>query len=422
MKKLLALLLAMIMVFNLNIVASAAEDEDIATQEALDPSTWISKEVNAAVYFAVKYVINGSTDESIYPEETLTFTSTPDESNPDSTNITIDNLVVAGNKNQYVPINLPSYKSVGDYKYIITLNPGNTQGVTYSREEIAITVSVDYDHENSCLIPSIFLSAPNSGGGLKKDTFTSTYDVGTVSISKTVTGSLVDSSKDFTFHATLQDSYGKAIAFPASATIENVDDAEFSADRTTITFSLKHTEKATLQNIPVGAILRVTEADGKYTVKVTQGKNILGKPIVLAESDDTAEFTAADSVVKLENDTIQFINTLSETSLTIRKVGGNTGESFVMNVTGAGLNTQVVVPANGSVTIHGLKCGETYTVTEDTAWAWRYTSNTARIKLDSDGQENIVTITNTLNSATWLSGDSANENCWDASGNVHSIK
>lgn len=102
------------------------------------------------------------------------------------------------------------------------------------------------------------------------------------------------------------------------------------------------------------------------------------------------------------------------TSLTIKKAAADKttfaeGETFVFSVSGSdGFSKQVVVYGAGSVTIDGLKVGETYTVTEDTAWSWRYTQTAATglkdgaITLDADVLKNTVTFTNEKTKNNWL--------------------
>ena len=111
------------------------------------------------------------------------------------------------------------------------------------------------------------------------------------------------------------------------------------------------------------------------------------------------------------------------TSLTIKKSGGESDESFLMTVEGEGCNLQIVVPANGSVTIDGLLIGETYTVTEDATWAKRYNYGkgaSASIVLEAEGNE--VTISNNKTLLKWLYGDSSRENRWNESGDVYEVQ
>ena len=118
------------------------------------------------------------------------------------------------------------------------------------------------------------------------------------------------------------------------------------------------------------------------------------------------------------------------TSLTINKVttdkAGNVvdykdldkNQTFIFNVNGNGVDLDVTVHGNGSVTIDGLTVGETYTITEKTDWSWRYdyksvamtnatlvenVKNGATITLGLDGT---ITFTNERGNEQWLDGDS----------------
>ena len=104
------------------------------------------------------------------------------------------------------------------------------------------------------------------------------------------------------------------------------------------------------------------------------------------------------------------------TTLTIQKKISGTqydpNEMYIFTVVGEGINQRVVVLANGSVTITGLKVGSQYTITEDTSWSWRYepSSENNPITLTASGESNVVVFTNTLKNNKWLSGDAYTDN------------
>lgn len=84
----------------------------------------------------------------------------------------------------------------------------------------------------------------------------------------------------------------------------------------------------------------------------------------------------------------------------------NNNDSFIFNVVGKGnvpYNAQVVITGNGSATLTGLPVGD-YTVTEDTAWSWRYKSDNSKATttLSSAKDNDSVTITNKLDDNRWL--------------------
>lgn len=79
------------------------------------------------------------------------------------------------------------------------------------------------------------------------------------------------------------------------------------------------------------------------------------------------------------------------------------------------VTVQVGADKTGSVTIKGLPVGS-YTVTEDTAWSWRYAltgTNNRAVDLNS-GVDGVVTVDfeNELTTHTWLSGETSCENRW----------
>ena len=92
-------------------------------------------------------------------------------------------------------------------------------------------------------------------------------------------------------------------------------------------------------------------------------------------------------------------------------------QTFVFKVTGpGGFKMEVVIKQSGSVTIKDLPVG-TYTVTEDTAWSWRYIlvdKNDIECKnnfievgpADVSNGKAEVTFTNKLKRNNWLSGTS----------------
>lgn len=67
---------------------------------------------------------------------------------------------------------------------------------------------------------------------------------------------------------------------------------------------------------------------------------------------------------------------------------------------------KVALTAGQSVTIKNLTVGETYTVTEDTSWSWRYSPDKATYSKTLEPSNNEVTVTNTLEKNNWLGASS----------------
>lgn len=101
--------------------------------------------------------------------------------------------------------------------------------------------------------------------------------------------------------------------------------------------------------------------------------------------------------------------------LTITKQGYNEidgMQSFIFTVTGPnGFSKKIVIQGNGTVVLKGLKIGD-YTVTEDTAWSWRYTPDggAARTIPLQPGQTNSVTYVNKRTNNKWLDGNAYAKN------------
>ena len=76
-----------------------------------------------------------------------------------------------------------------------------------------------------------------------------------------------------------------------------------------------------------------------------------------------------------------------------------------------GFSKKIVIQGNGTVVLKGLKIGD-YTVTEDTAWSWRYTPDggAARTIPLQPGQTNSVTYVNKRTNNKWLDGNAYAKN------------
>lgn len=103
------------------------------------------------------------------------------------------------------------------------------------------------------------------------------------------------------------------------------------------------------------------------------------------------------------------------TSLTIRKSGVDAtldpNTSFVFNISGDGIDLDVVIHGNGSATIDGLTVKETYTITEKSG-SWRYVPDEASktIELGPVASSNIVEFKNTREFDKWLDSEDSHEN------------
>lgn len=112
-------------------------------------------------------------------------------------------------------------------------------------------------------------------------------------------------------------------------------------------------------------------------------------------------YEAATYYAKFEAD----VADLSITKQGYNEIDGK--QSFIFTVTGPeGFSKKVVIQGNGTVVLKGLKIGE-YTVTEDTAWSWRYTPRDGAVRTIplQPGKTNSVTYVNDRTNNKWLDGN-----------------
>ncbi len=105
-------------------------------------------------------------------------------------------------------------------------------------------------------------------------------------------------------------------------------------------------------------------------------------------------------------------------SLTISKSGAeeiDENQTFIFSVTGvdektSGIDLQVVIKGNESVTINDLPIGE-YKVTEETGWSWRYTpSENNKTLVLNPSEKNEIPFVNDRTKKNWLNGAAYREN------------
>ncbi|MGN0664612.1 MAG: DUF5979 domain-containing protein [Negativibacillus sp.] len=178
----------------------------------------------------------------------------------------------------------------------------------------------------------------------------------------------------------------------------------------------------------------ITLADANLTLAAGDNATYYVKATVLDTAPlethtNTATLSGGNAKIE-DSDTASItVTPPPTTSLTISKVCENPYEGddhFIMTVSGPdNFSMKVVVPAGGSITISGLKVGETYTVTEDQSWAWRYKAQykvktepkaNGSIELEADSTKNFVEVENELSINQWLSGSGYCKNQWSNKG------
>lgn len=135
------------------------------------------------------------------------------------------------------------------------------------------------------------------------------------------------------------------------------------------------------------------DADNKLTPGKTKNYG--------TEETTAMGYEAATYYAKFEAD----VADLSITKQGYNEIDGK--QSFIFTVTGPeGFSKKIVIQGNGTVVLTGLKIGE-YTVTEDTAWSWRYTPKGGAVqKIElQPGITNTVNYMNDRTNNKWLDGN-----------------
>lgn len=260
MKKILAMLLAVMMLLS---VASVAMAEDFTDS---DTKT-----------FSKEYKLDGDST-ALSPAETFSFSAVTFESATDTgvgyteawakANVpTIDSVSYAKgdagstNKTKNFTITLPTYPCVGIYTYQFTENDNNTAGVTYRTTPIRLVVTVIND--GTVRVAAVHCESANA---TKSGKFENTYSAGKLSVMKTVTGTMGDKNKEFeikvTFTAPEGDKVMSDIAYNDGTAATIAGDGWTTK---TVTINVKHDETVTFTNIPAGVTYKVEETDAALT-------------------------------------------------------------------------------------------------------------------------------------------------------------
>lgn len=277
MKKILALVLAMIMVLSMGV---AFADDEITGVDGL-----ASTAKSQALTLQKMYDLIGAKNTGLFPAEELTFkVSVPTNvTNPTGEMISVDTLTVTGNTNQVIYVNLPVYHEVGLYQYVINESAGNSQGVTYATSGIGVNVLVTYNNDHTALVSEIVLAdyndatagddvtANNQKG--KVDTFCNTYNLGTLTVKKTVSGDLASTTQYFNIDVTFESAKpvnsdisinggsfkGNPVSVPSDDWTKVEDEEKKVTYKQTVTISLKNEDTVTFTDIPDGVTYKVVE-------------------------------------------------------------------------------------------------------------------------------------------------------------------
>lgn len=214
---------------------------------------------------------------------------------------------------------------------------------------------------------------------------------------------------------TFQDSELNAGETPAYAT-QNLVEVEWKHDETTATTDMGTAPELEYTYNPVAAALNAESKVQVTAVKTADNKTIDLENVTFYRN--TCTFAGCGhtggEVDMTKESRINFIVHMKTCDLVItKKVSNqeNAADTFVFTVTGPnGFSKTVVINGAGSVTLADLPIG-TYTVTEDTAWSWRYNCTDFTIEKAITPSDNAFNFTNTFNPGSkWLTDTSYAKN------------
>ncbi len=273
MKKSLALLFAVVLVFSLS--ATAFADGYVDASSVSIVKNYVSTNGSTpAASFTVEQVDNGVVEDG-------DATSAPALGTITGVSYTAGET---GTKN--IVVNLPEYTNVGVYEYTLQEVAGTVAGVTYKTGTFVLKVSVTNAADGTLVrTPALYTDGADK---TKNDTIKNTYEGRDLSISKTVKGAYGDKTKYFTFTVTLTGEAG--LTYPETFAVSggsNTSNPATIALGTATTFLLKDGDTIKIANLPVGVKYEVTEAavEGYTTTKSDDSGTIT------TGVDPTAAFT-----------------------------------------------------------------------------------------------------------------------------------
>lgn len=286
MKKILSLALALVLVLSMSTVAFAAEGE----------STWDGNYTATAETTFNEIVKTYTSENNVVVNETLSFTSTAQTTNPDggTANLTVADLEVSSLTPGTLAVTIPSLSKAGTYEWTIKETAGNTAGVAYSTAEVHVIVLVEYDNTNHALKIANTTSYIKLENGEKAKTFDNTFKSGSFTVAKNVEGNMANENDAFEITVTLTSTKPIGTNVTLAGTTVTPDQWTNNEGSYTCTSTLNYSEiggAKTFSDIPDGVTVSVVEntADDKmngYTFDNTNNNTDNDFSMNVADADN----------------------------------------------------------------------------------------------------------------------------------------
>ena len=254
MKKILSLALALVLVLSMSTIAFAAEGK----------STWDGTYTATAETTFNEIVKTYTSENNVVVNETLSFTSTAQTTNPDGgeANLTVADLEVSSLTPGKLAVTIPSLKKAGIYEWTIKETAGNTAGVAYSTAEVHVIVLVEYDNTNHALEIANTTSYIKLENGEKAKTFDNTFKSGSFTVAKDVEGNMANENDEFEITVTLTSAKPIGTNVNLAGTIVTPEQWTNNESSYTYTSTMNYSEiggAKTFSNIPDGVTVSVVE-------------------------------------------------------------------------------------------------------------------------------------------------------------------
>ncbi len=292
MKKIISLILALMLVLCMGAAAFADEGDGTTTGTTWD-GTYAASDAKTFNEIVKTY----TSENNVIVNETLTFTSAAETTNPDggTAELTVANLVVSSLNPGTLAVTITSLSQVGTYEWVITENEGNTAGVTYSKDEVHVIALVEYNNDTHKLqVKEVSSYIKKAADGSKAKTFTNTFKSGSFTVAKEVTGNMANVNDEFEIIVTLTSA--KPIGTNISVAGTTVERSAWSNENGTYTYTFtsnysKINDAKTFSDIPEGVTVSVVETDTEanmkgYTYKSTNTNEENTFSMTVADNDN----------------------------------------------------------------------------------------------------------------------------------------